>query len=110
MLHPKPGEHFELAVVHGNRDVDDELAVGILQDFPKAFVQVEFLRGEVEARGLRLPGIDLLFKGNSLHRISDYDHERRWPVKGLGPEANLQILDSARQVSKPTEDHSCSER
>src|SRR5438874_458131 len=95
MLHTKSGKDFEFAIVHRNRDVDDELAVGVLQNFPQAFIQIEFLRGEVEARGLRLPGIDLLFKGNSLHRISDYDHERRWPVKGLGPEANLQILDSA---------------
>src|SRR6266568_2881935 len=89
MLHPKSGEHLKLAVVHRDRNVHNQLAVGILQDLPKTFVQVKFLRGKVEARRLRLPGIDFLFERNSFHRLSDYDHDSDWPVKGLGPEANV---------------------
>ena len=85
MLHAKPGEDLELAIVHGDWYVDDELAVGILQHFPEAFVEIKFLGGEVEARRLRLPGIDLLFEGNSLHRISDYDHDAVGPRRGLEP-------------------------
>src|SRR5439155_9761683 len=100
MLHAKSGEDLELAIVHRDRDMNNELAVRILQNFPQAFIEIEFLSGEVEARRLRLPGIDLLFEGNSFHRVSDNDHDASWPMKGLGPEANLQILVTARRVSK----------
>src|SRR5438477_12485404 len=81
--------------------MNDQCAVGILQKLPQSFVQIEFLRRKVEPRRLRLPGIDLLFEGNSLHRISGYDHVadagEEW---GWCQRANLQILDSWKPLGK----------
>ena len=77
VLYPESGEDFELAVVHGDRNVNDEFAVGILQDFPYAFIEVELLRGKVKARRLRFPGIDLLFQRYGFHRISDCTRRSR---------------------------------
>ena len=57
VLHAEAGEDLEGAVVHGNRDVKDDFAVGIAQDLPEAFIEVELLGGDVETRGLRLPGL-----------------------------------------------------
>jgi hypothetical protein len=40
MLNAESREDFELAVVHGNRDMNDEFAIRIPQDLPKAFIQI----------------------------------------------------------------------
>ncbi len=49
VLHAESGEDFEMTVVHGNRDVHDDFAVGILQDLPESFVEVQLLGGQVKA-------------------------------------------------------------
>src|SRR3989442_4758036 len=100
MLDPKSGEHLKLAVVHRDRNVHDQLAVGILQDLPETFVQVKFLRRKVEARRLRLPGIDFLFEGNSFHRISRYEcsHLARSETEPAGKPINLRQREAGRQA------------
>jgi hypothetical protein len=45
--------------------VDDDFAGGIAENFPDAFVEVEFTRRKVESSSLRFPRIDLLLEGNS---------------------------------------------
>ena len=49
--------------------MDDDFAGGIAEDLPDALIQVEFLGGEVEAGGLRLPGIGFLLEGEGLHGV-----------------------------------------
>jgi hypothetical protein len=70
MLHSKAGKNLQFSVVQGHWNVHNQLAVGVPQHLPQAFLQIEFLRGKVEARRLRLPGIDFLFEGNRLHDAS----------------------------------------
>src|SRR5207245_7989689 len=48
--------------------MNDDFAVGISKNLPDPIVQVELLCGEIKASSLRLPGINFLFQGNSLHR------------------------------------------
>ncbi len=67
MLHPEAGENFNRTVIHADRNVNDDLARRIAEYFPKAFVQVEFLRREVESSSLGFPGIDFLLEGECLH-------------------------------------------
>ncbi len=40
VLHPISGEHFQLPVVHVDRDVNDDLAIRLLQNAPQALVEV----------------------------------------------------------------------
>src|SRR5258708_4715396 len=94
MLNPKPSEDFQLAVIHGDRNMHDQLAVGILQNFLHTFVQIEFLRGKVEARSFGLPGIDFLFERNSFHRLSDYGHDFRLAGEGAGATGKRSILSA----------------
>ena len=62
VLHPVAGEHFELSVVHHDRDVDDDFAIGLLQHAPQAGIELQLFGGDVEARGLCFPGIFFLFE------------------------------------------------
>jgi hypothetical protein len=96
MLNTKSGEDFELSVVHRDWDVNNQFAIGVTKDLPKAFIEVQLLRGEVEARGLRLPGIDLLLERNGRHKISELGHICFVPAEERShQQANLQILDTA---------------
>ena len=47
------------------------LAVGTSKHAPQALIQIQLLGGEIEAGSLRLPGIDLLLKIDSLHKLSE---------------------------------------
>ena len=62
VLHAVAGEDFDAAVVHHDRDVDDQFAGGLAQHLPHAFVEVQLVRGEVEAGFLGEPGVGFLFK------------------------------------------------
>ena len=62
VLHAVAGEDFELPVVHHDRDVDDDFAVGLLQHAPQARIEIELFGGDVEARGLCFPRIFFLFE------------------------------------------------
>ncbi len=62
VLHPVAGEHFQLSIVHGNRNVDNDLAVGLLQNPPQAFIELQLFGCQVEARSLLFPGITFLLK------------------------------------------------
>lgn len=72
VLHAVAGEDFDGAVVHADRDVDDQLARRVAKHLPDARIEIELPGGEVEARRLRLPGVRLLLqrerstKGRSL--------------------------------------------
>ena len=66
MLNAETGKDFQLTVVHGDRNVHDNLAIRIAQHLPKSLIQVEFVGGEIKTCGLRFPGIDFLFEGNGL--------------------------------------------
>ena len=68
MLHTESGKNFQLPTVHHDWNVNDDFAVGISKNLPDPIVQVELLCGEIKASSLRLPGINFLFQGNSLHR------------------------------------------
>ncbi len=59
MLHAKASKDFEMAVVHLDGNVHDNLAVGIAQNPPQALIEVEFLSSQVEAGALRLPRVGL---------------------------------------------------
>jgi hypothetical protein len=61
------GEDFDGAVVHADGDVNDDLASGVAEDLPDAFIKIEFSGGEVESSGLGFPGICLLLEGEGLH-------------------------------------------
>src|SRR6202789_3324537 len=76
------GEDFDAAVVHGDGDVDDDLAGGVAQDFPDAGFEVESSGGLVEACGLREPGV-----GFELHRdgSSGRGGLHRWFLLCCGP-------------------------
>jgi hypothetical protein len=56
VLHAVAGEDLDPPIVHAHRDVDDHFAGGLPEDLPYSLVQVELLRGEVEAGLLRQPG------------------------------------------------------
>ena len=45
MLHPEASEDFQVAVVHGDRNVKYNFASGIAQDLPETLVQVELIGG-----------------------------------------------------------------
>jgi hypothetical protein len=62
------GEHFDTAVVHGDGEVDDDFAGRIAQDLPKAVVEVEFMRCEVESSSLCFPWIDFLLERDGCHK------------------------------------------
>ena len=62
VLHPVAGEHFQLPIVHGDRDVDDDLAVGVLENAPQALIEFQFFGRQVEARSLLFPRITFLLK------------------------------------------------
>ena len=40
VLHPVSGEDLQLSVVHVDRDVDDDLAVGLAKHSPQAFIEL----------------------------------------------------------------------
>lgn len=44
--------------------------LGLCRTFHKTFIKIQFLRSQVEAGGLRLPGISFLYKVHSLHKVS----------------------------------------
>ena len=58
------GEDFDVAVVHGDGDVDDDFAGGVAEDFPDSGFEVESFGGLIKARGLREPWIGLLLQGD----------------------------------------------
>ncbi len=66
VLHPEAGEDFEMAVVHHDRNVQDDLPGGIPQDLHQSLVQVQLLGSKVETGGLCLPRVDFLLEGNGL--------------------------------------------
>ena len=59
VLHTVAGEDLDGSVVHGDGDVDDDLAGGVTEDLPDAWVEVEVAGGFVEAGGLGFPGVGL---------------------------------------------------
>jgi hypothetical protein len=71
VLHPVSREHFQVTVVHLHRDMHRDLAPGTAQHLPQTFIQIQLVRGQVEARRLRLPRISFLFQINSLHKVSE---------------------------------------
>src|ERR1700733_2007595 len=48
VLNPEPGEDLDLAVVHLDRARDDDLALGMGEDLPDAWFEVENARRPVE--------------------------------------------------------------
>ena len=74
VLHAEAGENFEMAVIHLHRDVTDDLAVGIAQNAPQAFVKIQLLGGQIEAGALRFPRVGFFIhmgrRGNRCHRNS----------------------------------------
>ena len=60
VLNAVAGEDFDAAVIHGDGDVNDDLAGGIAKNLPDAFVEVEATGGFIEAGGLREPRVFLL--------------------------------------------------
>jgi hypothetical protein len=77
VLHPEAGEHFEMAIVHLDRNVQDDFPRGIAQDLPQTLVEVELMGGQIEAGRLRFPGVGLLLQGDALHEKSP----RTWRAK-----------------------------
>ena len=65
VLHAEAGEHVDHAVVQGHRKVNDDLPRRRAQHLPQSFIEIQLARGKVEARALRLPGIDLLVQRNA---------------------------------------------
>src|SRR5437764_4511907 len=81
VLHTESGENFQLAIVHHDRNVNDDFASGITQNLHNAFVQVELVRGQIETRRLRLPRIGFLSVRGSFQRHSLHDGWlRNWVV------------------------------
>ncbi len=73
VLHPISGEDLQLSVVHVDRDVDDDLAVGLLQHPPQPFVELQFFGSQVEAGSLLFPRIAFLFQRVcGSHTFSEY--------------------------------------
>ena len=72
VLHPESGEHLQVPIVHLHRDMNDDLAARTPQHLPQAFIKIQLLRGQVETRSLRLPGISFLFQVQSrrCHKVS----------------------------------------
>src|SRR5262249_14582998 len=70
VLYAEAGKDLNGSVVHGHGDMNNDLAVGITEDLPQTFVQVEFLRSKIEASRLGFPGIQLLFQRYSFHLCS----------------------------------------
>src|SRR6185437_6795857 len=70
VLHAKAGEDLDPAIVHVDGKVDNNLPRGLAEDLPEPFVKIEFAGGEVEARGLRFPRINLLLKRDGCHNVS----------------------------------------
>jgi hypothetical protein len=46
-------------------------AARTLEHLPKSFIKIQLLRSQIEAGGLRLPGISFLYKVHSLHKVSE---------------------------------------
>src|SRR5262249_17291550 len=77
MLYAKAGKDFKPSIVHGNGDVHDDLTAGILQNFPKTRVKIEFLGGKIESSLLSFPGIQLLLKRYGFHCFSKAAKRKR---------------------------------
>jgi hypothetical protein len=48
--------------------MNNDLAGGVAEDLPEAFIEVEFMRREVESSSLRFPRIDFLLERNGCHK------------------------------------------
>src|SRR5579864_2476954 len=69
MLHAKPGEHFEMPIIHLHGNVYRNFSIGIAQHAPQSFIEIELLRRQIEARALRLPRIGFFIHARgSSHR------------------------------------------
>src|SRR5919108_5732385 len=102
MLHSKAGEHLQAAIIHRNWNVEDEFPIRVSQHLPQPFVQVKFLSCEIEAGGLRLPGINFLFQRNSLHRISDGVAKRLDTDEPKNPSRQIGVYGWAISAGKGT--------
>jgi hypothetical protein len=52
--------------------MDDDLAIGLLQNAPQTFIELQFLGGKIESRRLLFPGITFLFQRVcGSHRFSE---------------------------------------
>jgi hypothetical protein len=67
MLHAKSGEDFQVPVVHLHRNVQDDFARGVAQDFPQAFIQIELMGGQIKSGRLRFPRISFLLHRDTFH-------------------------------------------
>ena len=45
-----------------HRNVNDDFAARTAQNLPQPFIEIQFLRGQIKAGRLRLPGISFLLK------------------------------------------------
>ena len=98
VLHPKSGEHLEMAVIHLDRNINREFAVGITQTPPQSVIEVELLGSQVKARPLRFPWIaflvDLRWGSHRGHKNvlrNDRDSRCR-PAPGRVPGVNGQTF------------------
>src|SRR5437763_379746 len=98
VLHAIAGKNLDAAILHGYRDVHDDLAGGIAQDLPQAVVEVEFLRGVIEARRLRHPGIKFLIERCDQRTLNMGGHETS-PSESRRPG---EIAGSTMPASKGT--------
>ena len=68
VLHAESGEDFQVPVVHHHRDMNNNFAARTPQNLPQSFIKIQLLCGQVEAGGLRLPGISFLLQVHCLHK------------------------------------------
>ena len=62
MLHSVSGEDLDAGRCPGDRDVNDDFAIGLLQHAPQAFIELQLFGSLIEAGSLLLPGILFLLQ------------------------------------------------
>jgi hypothetical protein len=72
VLHAESSENLEVPIIHRHRDVHNDFAAGAAQHLPQALVEIQLMRRQIEAGGLRLPRISFLFQihCSSRHKVS----------------------------------------